>query len=698
MAYNIKTFFEMILCNHKIKLMDRAYKKEMINDVIEQFGTLNYSKLKQQTGKYIYFNMLYNLYKDYGSMKKIDEGIEKLYNSPCVKYEDKYANALFCIAKVIHNNTSLDNVQINGILEVIASLGNVCITGQRRGIIQLIFQFKDYIEHFLKDRIKIPQETKPIRRAMDEIFFNARIKVANKLMDDFYIKKHNRNFTDPHMEDFFKKCLNKIYNFNIPIMSEQDPLGFNIESNLVLEFLANINMESLILENVLSDIKSKCNDDMSFYNMIVDWSFSYFHLNKIQKDMSTFLSSCVFDGETTNLRTDMIYTILENEGYIKSRDRILNDIIKADDLEEQVKIIEGDADILSVKNQANIVLQEYLILKNDLTAIKLLYNANCIKLDLKDISGNTLLVNAVKFGFFDMAKFLIKAKANIEDRDKYGNTLLMLACKNCDLKMSSLLLENKIDLEKRDMLNETVLIHACKLECFEIVELLLKHNANVNVTSKEGYTVLMFNYKNILIPKLLIQNGANVNKKVGYGLTPLMYACEVENFCMVKLLVENNANINEVGRCNQTALMYACEFKARDIVEYLIKNGADIEKKANGGATALIFAFFTCVKDEQKNFDIVKLLLQYGADVNARGEYGSAIIYACKYWSYKVFKLLIEYGANLNEKDYNGKTLLKLAYERGDRDILNIVKKYESKINVISEVPFANRLTNSLGT
>ena len=44
------------------------------------------------------------------------------------------------------------------------------------------------------------------------------------------------------------------------------------------------------------------------------------------------------------------------------------------------------------------------------------------------------------------------------------------------------------------------------------------------------------------------------------------------------------------------------------------------------------------------------------------------------------------------------RSLLKLAYERGDRDILNIVKKYESKINVISEVPFANRLNNSLGT
>lgn len=688
MAHNIRSFYEMIFYKYQIKLKDRAYKKEVINDVIEQFGNLNYSKLIQQTGKYIFLNMLYELYqnKDYLSMKKIDEGIEKLYNSHCIKTEDKYANALFCIAKVIYKNKSLDDVQINGILDVIASLGNVCITGQRRGIIQLVFEFRDEIQDFLKYKIKISREKKPIRRMLDEIFFEARIKVANKLMNNFYINKSNRSFTDPHMEDFFKKCLNEVYHLNIPIMSEADPIGFNIEANRVFRFLKNQNIENLILERVVGDIRAKCNNDANFYNVILDWVYSYFYKNKIDEDISEFLSSHVFLGESKNLRSSVIYKILECEDYIMDRSELLNKIIKSNEISEQVYIIKNNADILSIKNQNDMILQEYLILSNDLDAVKLMNHLGCINLNLKNRFGDTPLVCALKCGFFDIVKFLIDIGASVQDRDEYGNTLIMIACKNNDIKMAKLLIEKGINIEEKDICNESVLVHACRLENLDVIKLLLDNKVNVNVRSKEGYTLLMFNYKEILIPKLLIEHGANVNEKVVFNITPLMYACEMTNFDMVKLLVENGANINEEGRCKQTALMYACEFKSPEIVEYLIKNGADVEKKALGGATALIFAFFTCVKDEEKNFQIVKLLLEHGALVNEKGAYGSATVYACKYWNARVLKLLIEHGADLNEKDVKGKTLLKLAYERGNMDIVNILRRYESRINVVSNL------------
>ena len=696
---NIKAFCEMIYESYKVKLEDVAYKKEVIDDVIDRFGALNYSKLKQRVGKYIYLNMLYELYqnKDYSSMKKIDEGIEKLYNSNCIKNEDKYANALFCIAKVIHKNKDLDDIMINGVLEIIASLGDVCITGQRRGIIKLIFEFRYEIKDFLKDKIELPQKIKPIQRVLDEIFFEARVKVANKLMNEFYIKRRNRNFTDPHMEDFFKKCLNEIYNFNIPIMSEADPLGFNVEARDVLGFLRSVNIESLILDEVIFDIKARCSDDPGFYNMILDFGFWYFHENSIKEDISTFLSNHVFVGESKDLRTGIVYEILEHEGYIKNRSKVLDDIIKSDVLSKEIKIISNNTDILSVKNQDDITLQEYLLMSKDLDALKLLYDADCIDLDIKNNLGDTLLVKAVKLGFFDISKLFICWGANLKDRDRYGNTLLMIACENDDIKMSRLLIENNADLEERDICNETVLIHACKAEKVEIVRLLLENKACVNVRSRDEYTVLMFNYKNISIPKLLIEHGANVNEKGRCDLTPLMRACELLNFDMVKLLIQNNANINEKGRCNQTALMYACEFKAKDIVEYLINKGANINDKANGGATALIFAFFTCIKDEQKNFEIVKLLLEHGADVNIKGEYGSPILYACKYWNAKVLKLLIEYGANVYEKDYNGKTLLSLSYERGDKDIINMLKKYEKKVSVVSDVTLERERNIFLG-
>jgi ankyrin repeat protein len=76
--------------------------------------------------------------------------------------------------------------------------------------------------------------------------------------------------------------------------------------------------------------------------------------------------------------------------------------------------------------------------------------------------------------------------------------------------------------------------------------------------------------------------------------------------------------------------------------------------------------------------DIVRVLLQYGADVNAIAEDDgyTALHLAVYYGHLEVVITLLQKGADINIKDINGKTVLDIAYENGHTDIAHFLKKH----------------------
>lgn len=95
------------------------------------------------------------------------------------------------------------------------------------------------------------------------------------------------------------------------------------------------------------------------------------------------------------------------------------------------------------------------------------------------------------------------------------------------------------------------------------------------------------------IIELLLANGANVNEKNGDGCTALMLAPLNSNLEKIKLLLRHNININE---------------------------------KNNDGRTALILAIKKSSMKKNFNPEIVKLLLNYGADINIIDNKGKQFI------------------------------------------------------------------------
>jgi ankyrin repeat protein len=123
------------------------------------------------------------------------------------------------------------------------------------------------------------------------------------------------------------------------------------------------------------------------------------------------------------------------------------------------------------------------------------------------------------------------------------------------------------------------------------IKLLIEKGVDVNVKDDEGTTPLMIASKNS--PEsvtLLIEAGAEVNAKNDQGWTPLMYAAaSVSDPPEVStLLIEATRTHN--FKDFSTQMMAAYMRRTPEIVRLLIEAGADVNAKDNDGGTPLSMA------------------------------------------------------------------------------------------------------------
>lgn len=97
--------------------------------------------------------------------------------------------------------------------------------------------------------------------------------------------------------------------------------------------------------------------------------------------------------------------------------------------------------------------------------------------------------------------------------------------------------------------------------------------------------------------------------------------------------------------CGETPLMIACQVNKYDVVKLLLENGADVNAVDHYGKTPLVYVIHKndYKSDEAVQAEIVKLLLEYGADPDIRGLYNeTAVEEARKYEKYEIEKVLLE--------------------------------------------------------
>jgi ankyrin repeat protein len=241
---------------------------------------------------------------------------------------------------------------------------------------------------------------------------------------------------------------------------------------------------------------------------------------------------------------------------------------------------------------------------------------------------------------------------------------------------------------------ESPLVDAAKRHDTTAVRGLIAKRANINETSRDGSTALLWAayHSDVAMTRALLTAGAKPNIANKYGITPLLQASrtgadevvqallragadpalahtEGETPLMaaafagslptVRLLLEANADVNAVDSYQkQTALMRAAAEGHADVIQALLDAKADPNKKAHvtgleerkhadhatGGFTALMFAA------RNGHEAAIRALIKGGADPKVtNGDGATATIIAIVNDRLDLAKSLVELGADPND-------------------------------------------------
>ena len=146
----------------------------------------------------------------------------------------------------------------------------------------------------------------------------------------------------------------------------------------------------------------------------------------------------------------------------------------------------------------------------------------------------------------------------------------------------------------------------------------------------------------------------------------------------IQKAIEQGANVN----AKSVPLKYAILWRNNDVVKLLLDHGANVNARDKFGRTTLSYAI------RLGNLETIKLLLQAGASVNARDKYeGQTALMWAVWWrnvdmvKVDIVKLLVEYGANVNARDKIGSTALMLAAQERRTESVKLLLSYGADVN-----------------
>jgi ankyrin repeat protein len=350
-------------------------------------------------------------------------------------------------------------------------------------------------------------------------------------------------------------------------------------------------------------------------------------------------------------------------------------------------------------------------------------------LSLACINGNAEIIAA-----------LLKAGADVNERLPNGETPLMMAARTGSAAAMEVLIDHGADVNAKEKLRgTTALMWAAAQSHPAAVKLLIEHGADITARSNpapKGRTA----YLAPTPAERRRQGGTDAiasggqrpgrggrraavandqdqpsdftvdARADGGGLTPLVFAARQGDLDSVKVLVEAGADVNQVTQYGWTPLLTAAQNKYYKTGAYLLDHGANPNIANKGGWTPLYIATdnrnieggdYPVRKPDIDHLDFIKLLLEKGADPNARAidstetrtiftmqwlyeDGATPFLRAAQSGDATLMKVLLAYGADPKIPTRNGDTPLMVAagigwvegvtYETSEKENLEAVE------------------------
>lgn len=336
--------------------------------------------------------------------------------------------------------------------------------------------------------------------------------------------------------------------------------------------------------------------------------------------------------------------------------------------------------------------------------------------DARDADGKTALEIAVNGVLPDAVSLLLEHGADPNTRDKQGRTPLMyvgfflnpkesdklevtrrLVEKGADVNavdsydtdvlsflvpynlptVIDYLIEHGAKVNRQDKQGRTPLLHAAEEGKTEVVRVLLKHDADPGLKpSSGGWSALdaAIHYKHQDIVELMTQS-----VKPGAANSGLITAAAEGLNDMVRKFIAQKADLNAQNEAGMTAVMAAVDKAHADTVKILLEAGANPDLVDKGGYGSINGETALCMASRNKSLEIVSVLLQVKADVDARC---GAVVAAAHAGSAEIVKALADAGADMKDRFTGHWQALFTAAESGNAEIVRIMLDHGTPVDM----------------
>lgn len=336
-----------------------------------------------------------------------------------------------------------------------------------------------------------------------------------------------------------------------------------------------------------------------------------------------------------------------------------------------------------------------------------------IEVNSRDEQGMTPLMNAIFTGKRDVAKIVLRAKADLNIQNNDGATPLMLAIESGNFEMFNLLLihafensfvpgadqaksgktwaSNVLDINLTNKNGETALMVAARVGNDQMFEALMDAGANIYSKNIEGITVQEVAKQNghqsivetIARYEAFINQGSDafgeeskepapekqtdidVKVRDKFGQTHLMKFAALGNADMVKKLISLKSEVDAKDFSGLTALLLAVKKGSVKVVQQLLDAGANANAKDGQGKNSLLHAI------EAGYASVIKPLITSGCKIDARYLGATPLMIAAYSGNLEVVKVIVDCGANIIEKDGKGKSAEDYAKSRNHTEVAN---------------------------
>ncbi len=257
---------------------------------------------------------------------------------------------------------------------------------------------------------------------------------------------------------------------------------------------------------------------------------------------------------------------------------------------------------------------------------------------LKANAPNISIHDAIRKGDIELVQKLIANGADVSRQDEQGYKPLHIAASKGHEELVKYLISKDVDIDGRSESDDTTPLHQAAVG---------GHNS---------------------VCEILTQNGADINSicKFGSPLDVSIHFNQDETAKLLKRLGAKHKNLYFAVRANDE----------KSVME-LLSNGADVDSRNNPlKNTPLIYASF------KGYYNIEKLLIYNGADVNMMINKKSALNAAATKGNTKIVELLIDNNAHINPVSYKlgrSETPLDAALVNGFTEVSDLLHKHGGK-------------------